>query len=143
MAVTYSSSVMPSTNVPRASVWGVQTAFASYSGIFSCSASDIIEMLRLPRNAIVDQVRVGGAVLGTVGTVSVGDDAANTAAAHTRYSAALSLSNVAATATLPAGQYSYSLSDDDRDVTLLLMGVAQTSVSGSASVWMQVLYHMP
>jgi hypothetical protein len=143
MAVTYSSSAMPAVNIPRASVWGVQTAFASYSGVFSCSASDIIEMLRLPRNAIVDQVRVGGAILGTVGVVSVGDDAANTAAAHTRYNAALSLSNVAATATMPAGQFAYSLSDDDRDVTILLMGVANTSVSGSASVWCQVFYHMP
>mgnify|MGYP001617065147 CR=1 FL=1 len=138
-----SSSAMPAINVPRASVWGVQTAFASYSGVFSCSASDILEMLRLPRNAIVEQVKVGGFIAGTVGVVSVGDDAANTAVAHQRYSAAISLSNTSTNYVIAHPQFRYSLSDDDRDVTILLMGVTGTSLSGSASVWVQVFYQMP
>lgn len=139
----FSSSVMPAINVPRSSVWGIQPAFASYSGVFSCSASDIIEMLRLPRNARVHQVKVGGFIAGTVGVVSVGDDAANTAAAHGRYSAAISLSNTSTNYVIAHPQYNYSLSDDDRDVTILLMGVTGTSLSGSASVWVHVTYDMP
>lgn len=139
----YSSSAMSATRIQRASVWGVQTAFESYSGVFSASVSDIIEMIRLPRNAIVDQIKVGGFLAATNAGIGVGDDVANTAAAHARYGTA-SLSNTAATTILPYGQFNYSLSDDDRDVTLILIGKdAATSASGSCSVWMQVWYHMP
>lgn len=139
----FSSSAMPSSNIPKGSVWGVQTAFVSYSGVFSASVSDIVEMVRLPRAAIVDMIRVGGFLAATGAGISVGDDVANTAAAHTRYGT-VSLSNTSSTTVLAGGQYNYSLSDDDRDVTILLQGKdAATSASGSASIWMQVFYHMP
>lgn len=134
-----SSSQMATNIVPRASVWGVQSAFAAYSGAHSTSVSDEIQMLRLPRNAIVDMVRVGGNV-GVAGlSYNVGDDAGS----KTRYGV-ISLSAATLTVTAIQGlDYHYSLSDDDREVTMLLTLATAASATASVSVHMQVLYHMP
>lgn len=136
----YSSSAMPSAVVPVARYYGQQTKFVCYTGTFSASVSDEIQMLKLPRNAIVDRVYVGGNVAATVASLLVGDDAGSKSRFGT-----VSLSNAAAPLlVLPNGlDYHYSLSDDDQFVTILLTASAQTSASGSCSINMQVVYHMP
>lgn len=133
-----SSSAMARAAFP-ARVYGSNFACVQYSGVFSASTSDEIQMLKLPRNAVVEQVFVAGFVGATVASVQVGDDAGS----KTRFGTA-SLSNAAAMYTAFVGSnYHYSLSDDDRDVTLLLTSAGNTSASGSCSLLMGVWYHMP
>lgn len=134
----YSSSAMARTPFPGR-VYGSNFACVQYSGLFSASVSDEIQMLKLPRNAVVEQVFVAGNVAATAASLQVGDDAGS----KTRYGTA-SLSNVAALYTAFVGaNYHYSLSDDDASVTLLLTASANTSASGSCSLIMGVWYHMP
>lgn len=121
-------------------IYGSNFAYGSYSGTLSASVSDEIQMIRLPRNAVVEQVVVGGTCAATAASFLVGDDAGN----KSRYGT-VSLSNAATTtwANNAGMNFAYSLSDDDRSVTLLLTASANTSASGSASIHMGVWYHMP
>jgi hypothetical protein len=134
----YSSSV--AATVAQARVYGSNWAYAAYSGLFSASVSDEISMIRLPRNAVIEQIVVGGTVAATAASLLVGDDAGN----KSRYGT-VSLSNAATTNfSNPSGiNYHYSLSDDDQSVMLLLTASANTSASGSCSIHMGVWYHMP
>ena len=139
MAVV-SSSAMVSTIIPRASVWGIQSAFAAYAGVHSQSVSDLIQMLRLPRNAIVDQIVVGGTAGGPAapGVWACGDDLSTARFGN------VSISTLTNPVMAPLGRdFHYSMSDDDLEVTLGLTLVSVTSVCVSVSIHMQVLYHMP
>lgn len=135
---SYSSSAM--STVAPGRVYGSNFRYAAYSGTFSASVSDDISMMRLPRNAVIENIIVGGTVAATAATLQIGDDAGS----KTRYGT-VSLSNAATTTwNINAGiNYHYSLSDDDKEVTLLLTASANTSASGSCSIHMGVWYHMP
>ena len=135
----YSSSAMSYVNTAR--IYGSNFAYVCYTGLFSASTSDEIQMLRLPRNAVIEQLFVGGNVAATVASLNVGDDAGSKA----RYGIA-SLSNASAQSPYVnnvAVGYHYSLSDDDPEVTILLTSAGNTSASGSCSIHMGVWYHMP
>lgn len=136
----YSSSANATTKVPLARTYGSNWAFGAYSGTFSASISDQIEMVRLPRNAVVEQIVVGGTVAATAASLLVGDSASKS-----RYGT-VSLSSAASAqpwVNVTGVDYHYSLSDDVGAVSILLTASANTSASGSASIHMGVWYHMP
>ena len=136
------SSSVANTGQVQAVHAGVNFAFAGYnsSGLktpFSMSVSDSIVMMRLPRNASIIAAYLGGITDdGNIG-FSLGDPGSST-----RYGTA----SISATAlgvgwfTGGATNFAYSVSDDQNTYPLTLNLQNITSISGSLSVHVGVLW---
>lgn len=136
-----SSSVANSAPVACAHT-GVQYGFAAYNSAglktpFSMSVSDSIVMMYLPKNTRVIAAYLGGITDdGNIG-FSLGDPGSNT-----RYGTK-SISATAMSHVLFDGgvqNYAYSVSDDQNSYPLILNLQNITSISGSLSVHLGVLF---
>ena len=122
---------------------GVNFAFAAYNSggnktPFSGSVSDAIVMLNMPRNAKIIQAWIGGwSDDGNFG-FSLGDPGSTT-----RYGGPLSISGTAIAKSIftnGAEGFVYSISDDQTTWPLTLNLQNATSVSGSISVHVGVIW---
>jgi hypothetical protein len=129
-------------NKPQQAVHaGLNFAFAAYNSAglktpFSGSVSDSIVMLNLPRNAEIVMAYLGGITDdGNMG-FSLGDPGSNT-----RW-AAVSISSTALGMVFYQGPtaYTYSVSDDQNTFPLTLHLQNVTSLSGSLSVHLGVIW---
>lgn len=135
---SYTSSAMANPAIKH--VYGPNTVSVLYTGTFSASVSDEIQLLKVPDQAVVDWIIVNGNVAATVAALQIGDDAGN----KSRYGI-VSLSNATQASMIVTGagyRYSLSQSDNDREAVLLLTSAANTSASGSCSINFIVHYHM-
>lgn len=134
----YSSSAMANPAIKHA--YAPNTVSVLYTGTFSASVSDYIEMVKIPNKAVVDWIVIDGNVTATAATLQIGDDAGS----KTRFGT-VSLSNTTQASMIVTGagyRYSLSESDNDREAVLLLTASASTSSSGSCSINFIVHYHM-
>lgn len=135
---SYSSSAMANPAIKH--VYGPNTVSVLYTGTFSASVSDEIQMIKIPNKAVIDWIVVNGNVAATAATLQIGDDAGS----KTRFGT-VSLSNATQASMIVTGagyRYSLSESDNDREAVLLLTASANTSASGSCSINFIVHYHL-
>lgn len=139
---TVSSSVAEAGRVVQSLHGGLNYAFASYTSggsntPFSRSVSDAIAMFNLPRNSRVVAAWLGGATVDGNAGFSLGDNGSTTR--HGTLTISATTRQAIPFAELAQG-FRYSVSDDQTYYTLTLNLQNTTSVSGSLSVHVGLIW---
>lgn len=119
---------------------GSQCLNVTMVGTAASSVGDVLNVAKLPRNAVLESIEVVGACLGTLLTFSVGD-----AGSSTRHGTlSLTATSTYKTPTLMQVGFEYtSISDDANDWLLKFTVATATSISSTGySFNAQIKYHL-
>lgn len=142
MATKYSTQITNGEG-PRALHAGLQVARGVYAGVdATLSASDTIQMVRIPNKAVILDIQVSGVAGAAATVVKIGDGGDDDRFGTVTLSATSQFlrSNAAS-----GHCYQYSLSDDASPLydTIDITIQSASSVTTTASIVLSVAYYMP